>query len=44
MGPYTSKELAIKAAIKQARDTGSTDIEVIVRDANMRSETVWRPK
>lgn len=44
VGPYTSKELAIKAAIKQAEGTGSTDIEVIVRDANMHTETVWRPK
>ncbi|HWU19768.1 MAG TPA: hypothetical protein VN155_18990 [Devosia sp.] len=42
VGPYTSKELAIAAAIKQARASGSADIEVVVRDADMRSETVWR--
>lgn len=43
VGPYASKQLAIEAAIKQARASGSTDIEVVVRDADMRTETVWRP-
>jgi hypothetical protein len=44
VGPYTSKQAAIDAAIQQAQASGDGDIEVVVRDADMRSETVWRPK
>lgn len=40
--PFTSRDDAIAAAIKAARDTGERDIEVIVQDHDMQEETVWR--
>jgi uncharacterized membrane protein len=40
--PFTTREAAISAAIKLAGEAGDTSAEVIVRDADLRSETVWR--
>jgi hypothetical protein len=41
--PFKSREEAIEAAIAQAREENDPQIEVVVQDADMRSETVWRP-
>lgn len=43
VGPYTSREAAVEAAIKEAAKLDDDDIEVVVRDANLKTETVWRP-
>jgi hypothetical protein len=40
--PFTSKEDAIDAAIEAATQVGSADLEVVVHDADLRAETVWR--
>jgi hypothetical protein len=42
-GPFTSREAAVHAAIAQAIQQGEPDIEVLVRDADLKTETVWRP-
>lgn len=41
-GPFTSKTAAIKAAIKAASQVADADVEVVVHDADVRAETVWR--
>lgn len=41
-GPFTSRDAAIAAAIAEAGAVGGDDIEVLVRDADLRTETVWR--
>lgn len=41
-GPFTSKADAIKAAIEAASKVGDADVEVVVHDAELRAETVWR--
>lgn len=41
-GPFTTKEGAVKAAIAAASTVGHTDVEVVLHDANLRAETVWR--
>ena len=41
-GPFTSKAGAIAAAIEAASKVDERDIEVVVHDADMRAETVWR--
>jgi hypothetical protein len=41
-GPFTSKDGAIAAAIAAARLVDAQDVEVVVRDADMRNETIWR--
>lgn len=41
-GPFTSKQAAVSAAIEAATELGSTDVEVVVHDADLRAETVWR--
>jgi hypothetical protein len=41
-GPFASRQEAVDAAIAQARELAGIEIEVVVRDADMRSETVWR--
>lgn len=43
VGPYSSREEAVAAAIKEASKLDVEDIEVVVRDADMKTETVWRP-
>lgn len=40
--PFTSREDAIHAAIKAARETGEPEVEVIVQNLDMREESVWR--
>ncbi len=42
-GPFESKEQAIKAAIAAAAESGDRDVEVLVQNADMKVETVWRP-
>jgi hypothetical protein len=42
-GPFRSREHAIEEAIAAAAATGSTDVEVMVRDADHKTETVWKP-
>ena len=42
-GPFSSRDEAVAAAIEQAGTQSETDVEVVVRDADMKSETVWRP-
>ncbi|QQR35267.1 DUF2188 domain-containing protein [Devosia oryziradicis] len=41
-GPFTSKDDAINAAILAAGKVGNTDVEVVVHDADLLVETVWR--
>jgi len=41
-GPFTSRDAAIAAAIAEAAAVGDDAVEVVVRDADMRTETVWR--
>ena len=41
-GPFTSKADAIRAAIQAAGKVSNADVEVVVRDANVKAETVWR--
>lgn len=41
-GPFTSKANAVRAAIEAASKIGDADVEVVVRDANVKAETVWR--
>ena len=43
VGPYSSREEAVEAAIEEATKLADNDIEVVVRDANLKTETVWRP-
>ena len=43
IGPYTSREEAVAAAIAEASNLDEDDVEVVVRDADLRTETVWRP-
>ena len=43
VGPYTSREEAVEAAIEEATKLDDDEIEVVVRDANLKTETVWRP-
>jgi hypothetical protein len=43
-GPFESKELAIKAAIAAAGESDDPDVEVLVQNADMNTETVWRSK
>ena len=40
--PFGTRDEAIAAAIDMASQLGDTQAEVIVRDADLRSETVWR--
>ena len=40
--PYTTKQAAIDAAIAEASKADGGDVEVLVRDADLRTETVWR--
>lgn len=41
-GPFTSREDAVEAAIAQAGEEEHDDIEVIVLNADLTPETVWR--
>lgn len=41
-GPFGTKELAVDAAIQEATELGDGDAEVLVRDADLKTETVWR--
>lgn len=40
--PFTTRDAAIAAAIKLAGAVGDISTEVIVHDADLRAETVWR--
>lgn len=42
-GPFDSKEQAIEAAITAAGDSADPDAEVMVKDADLKLETVWKP-
>ena len=41
-GPYDTKQKAIDAAIAGAKQAGDADAEVLVRDADLKTESVWR--
>lgn len=41
-GPFPGKAAAVRAAIDAASKIGDADVEVVVRDANVQAETVWR--
>lgn len=41
--PFKSREEAVEAAINAAQDTDDADVEVVVQEADMRIETIWRP-
>ena len=43
-GPYSSREEAVAAAIEEASKLEDGEVEVVVRDADLRTETVWRPE
>jgi len=40
--PFTSKQAAIDAAIAEAGSLDTDDVEVLVRDADLRTQTIWR--
>jgi hypothetical protein len=40
--PFETKEKAIEAAISAAGESDDPDVEVMVQDADMKLETVWR--
>lgn len=40
--PFATKEAAVDAAIAAAQAEGGSDVEVLVQDTDMRTETVWR--
>ena len=42
-GPFETKEQAIEAAIAAAGKSEDSDVEVMVQDADMKLETVWKP-
>ena len=42
-GPYYTKQKAIDAAIAAATQADEADAEVLVRDADLKTESVWRP-
>lgn len=42
-GPYTSRDAAVEAAIAEASASLDADSEVLVRDANRKTVSVWRP-
>lgn len=42
-GPFESKEQAIKAAIAAAGKAENRDVEVMVQDADLKLESVWKP-
>lgn len=42
-GPYSSREEAVAAAIDEASKLDDGAVEVVVQDADLRTETVWRP-
>ena len=41
-GPFTSKADAVKAAVGAASKIDDAEVEVVVHDADVRAETVWR--
>lgn len=41
--PFKTREEAVEAAIVAARETDDRDVEVVVQEADMRTETIWRP-
>ncbi|MDB5613290.1 MAG: hypothetical protein JWQ22_943 [Devosia sp.] len=43
IGPYSSREEAVAAAIEEASKLDDNEVEVVVRDADLKTETVWRP-
>jgi len=42
-GPFESRQEAVTAAIEQASQIEDDDVEVVVRDADLKTETVWHP-
>ena len=42
--PFHTRDAAIKAAIAQAEASGDPHVEVVLQDADMRTERVWRPR
>jgi hypothetical protein len=42
-GPFGTREEATEAAITEAAESDDPEVEVVVRDANLKTETVWRP-
>jgi hypothetical protein len=42
--PFRTREAAIEAAIEEARQSGDAEVEVLVQDANMQTQSVWRPE
>jgi len=41
-GPFSSRDEAVAAAIEQAGEETDPDVEVVVCDADLKTETVWR--
>lgn len=41
--PFKTREQAIEAAIFAARESEEANVEVLVQDSDMRTESVWRP-
>lgn len=42
--PFATREKAIHAAIAEATSTRLTDVEVIVHHADLKTESVWKPR
>ena len=43
-GPFDTKQAAVDAAIAEAGQSDDPDVEVMVRDADMKTQSVWRGK
>jgi hypothetical protein len=43
-GPYASREAAVEAAISEAKASLDADCEVLVRDASLKTVTVWQQR
>ena len=42
--PFTTRDAAVAAAIAAAEASGEADVEVIVRDADLKTESVWQAR
>ena len=41
-GPFENRDIAVAEAIREARESGTEGVEVIVQEKDLRQQTVWR--
>jgi hypothetical protein len=41
-GPFTTRDAAVAAAVAEAKASGDPHAEVVVRDADLKSQIVWQ--